>query len=151
MRVKHIITKNPACCTLDTNLQEVARLMVEHDCGESPVVQSKQNMKLVGVITDRDITCRTVAVGKNPLEMTAGDCMSQPLHNCHAGDERGGLLPFDGREPGAACPGGGRKRRLLRHCGPGRHCSTRLEARNGQGREGGFAAKRFASIVAVAS
>jgi CBS domain-containing protein len=52
--------------------------MVEHDCGESPVVQSKQNMKLVGVITDRDITCRTVAVGKNPLEMTAGDCMSSP-------------------------------------------------------------------------
>jgi CBS domain-containing protein len=63
---------------LDTNLQEVARLMVEHDCGESPVVQSKQNMKLVGVITDRDITCRTVADGKNPLEMTAGDCMSSP-------------------------------------------------------------------------
>jgi CBS domain-containing protein len=78
MRVKHIMTKNPACCTLDTNLQEVARLMVEHDCGESPVVQSKQNMKLVGVITDRDITCRTVAEGKNPLEMTAGDCMSSP-------------------------------------------------------------------------
>jgi len=78
MQVKDIMTKNPACCTPDTNLQEVARLMVELDCGESPVVQSKQSMKLVGVITDRDITCRTVAVGKNPLEMTAGDCMSSP-------------------------------------------------------------------------
>jgi len=78
MQVKDIMTKNPACCTPDTNLQEVARLMVELDCGESPVVQSNQSMKLVGVITDRDITCRTVAVGKNPLEMTAGDCMSSP-------------------------------------------------------------------------
>lgn len=78
MEVKDIMTKNPACCTPDTNLQEVARLMVEHDCGESPVVESKQSMKLVGVITDRDITCRTVAKGKNPLEMTAGDCMSSP-------------------------------------------------------------------------
>ncbi len=78
MEVKDIMTKNPACCTPDTNLQEVARLMVEHDCGESPVVESKQSMKLVGVITDRDITCRSVAVGKNPLELTAGDCMSSP-------------------------------------------------------------------------
>jgi CBS domain-containing protein len=78
MQVKDIMTKNPACCTPDTNLQEVARLMVELDCGESPVVQSKQSMKLVGVITDRDITCRAVAEGKNPLEMTAGDCMSSP-------------------------------------------------------------------------
>ena len=78
MQVKDIMTKNPACCTPDTNLQEVARLMVERDCGESPVVQSKQSMKLVGVITDRDITCRTVAVGKNPLEMTVRQCMSSP-------------------------------------------------------------------------
>ncbi|MEO6723966.1 MAG: CBS domain-containing protein [Blastocatellia bacterium] len=72
------MTKNPACCTTDSNLQEVARLMVEHNCGQSPVVESKHSMKLVGVITDRDITCRTVAVGKNPLKMTAGDCMSSP-------------------------------------------------------------------------
>lgn len=78
MEVKDIMTENPACCTSDTNLQEVAQLMVKHNCGESPVVESKQNMKLVGVITDRDITCRTVAKGKNPLEMTAGDCMSSP-------------------------------------------------------------------------
>ena len=78
MEVKDIMTKNPACCTTDSTLQEVARLMVEHECGETPVVENKQNMKLVGVITDRDITCRSVAVGKNPLKMTAGDCMSSP-------------------------------------------------------------------------
>jgi len=78
MQVKDIMTRNPACCTADTKLQEVAILMVEHDCGETPVVDGKKTMKLVGVITDRDITIRTVALGKNPLEMTAGDCMSSP-------------------------------------------------------------------------
>jgi len=71
MQVTDIMTKNPACCTPDTNLQEVAMLMVEHDCGETPVVKDKKSMKLIGVITDRDITIRTVAEGKNPLEMTA--------------------------------------------------------------------------------
>jgi CBS domain-containing protein len=78
MQVKDIMTKNPACCTTGSTLQEVARLMVEHDCGESPVVENMQSRKVVGVITDRDITCRTVALGKNPLEMTAGECMSSP-------------------------------------------------------------------------
>ncbi len=78
MQVKDIMTRDPACCTLDTNLQEVARMMVERDCGEIPVVENRQSMKPVGVVTDRDICCRTVAEGKNPLEMTAGDCKSSP-------------------------------------------------------------------------
>ncbi|HEU0185813.1 MAG TPA: CBS domain-containing protein [Blastocatellia bacterium] len=78
MQVKDIMTRDLACCTPDTNLQDVARLMVECDCGEIPVVENKQNMKPMGVVTDRDICCRTVAEGKNPLQMTAGDCMSSP-------------------------------------------------------------------------
>jgi CBS domain-containing protein len=76
MQVKDLMTPNPACCSRDTKLQEVARLMVQHDCGEIPVVD--QNRKPVGVVTDRDIACRTVAEGKNPLDLTAGDIMSSP-------------------------------------------------------------------------
>lgn len=79
MQVKEIMTESPACCTPDTPLQDVARMMVEHDCGCVPVVESQETLKPVGVITDRDICCRTVAEGKNPLEMTAGDCMSSPV------------------------------------------------------------------------
>lgn len=78
MQAKDIMTRDPACCTPDTNLREVARLMVEHDCGEIPVVKSKNDTKPVGVLTDRDIVCRTVAEGKNPLDMRAADCMSTP-------------------------------------------------------------------------
>jgi CBS domain-containing protein len=69
------MTENPACCSADTRLQEVAKFMVENDCGEIPIVE---NGKLVGVVTDRDICCRTVAQGKNPLNMTASDVMSSP-------------------------------------------------------------------------
>ncbi len=79
MQVKEIMTESPACCTPDTPLQDVARMMVENDCGCLPVVESQETLKPVGVITDRDICCRTVAEGKNPLEMTAGDCMSSPV------------------------------------------------------------------------
>jgi len=37
--------------------------MVDNNCGEIPVVD--QSGRLVGVVTDRDITCRCVAEGKS--------------------------------------------------------------------------------------
>ncbi|MGE3467231.1 MAG: CBS domain-containing protein [Pyrinomonadaceae bacterium] len=79
MQVKDIMTTNPACCTASTKLEDAAKLMIEYDCGEIPVVDDLDACMPIGVITDRDITCRTVAQGRNPLEMTVGDCMSTPL------------------------------------------------------------------------
>jgi len=76
MLVREIMSKNPACCTSDTSLQEVAKMMVDNDCGCIPVVESESGKKPIGMITDRDITIRTVAEGKNPLDLTAADAMS---------------------------------------------------------------------------
>ena len=78
MEVKDVMTPDPACCTPDTSLQRVAEMMVENDCGEIPVVENETNKKPVGVVTDRDIVCRTVAKGLNPLTLTASDCMTTP-------------------------------------------------------------------------
>jgi CBS domain-containing protein len=79
MKVKDMMTRDPACCTSDTSLQEVARMMVENDCGEIPVVENKSSNLPVGVVTDRDIVCRSVANGLNPLDLTAADCMTKPI------------------------------------------------------------------------
>lgn len=79
VKVKTIMTSNPACCTPDSSLQDLARLMVEHDCGEIPVVESRASMTPVGVVTDRDIVRRAIAMGQNPLQMTAKECMSSPI------------------------------------------------------------------------
>jgi CBS domain-containing protein len=79
MHVKEIMTPRPACCTSSTPLREVAKAMVQNDCGEIPVVDGGDRGALLGVITDRDIVCRMVAEGKNPLDYTAGDCMSTPV------------------------------------------------------------------------
>ena len=76
MNVKEVMTANPACCTSDMSLQEVAKLMVDNDCGCIPVVDDTKSKKPVGMITDRDITVRTVAEGKNPLELTVSDAMT---------------------------------------------------------------------------
>lgn len=78
MKVKDMMTPDPACCTPEEGLHEVARLMVEYDCGEIPVVESMETLIPVGVITDRDIACRAVAQGNSAMEKTAGECMSSP-------------------------------------------------------------------------
>jgi len=78
MQVKEVMTTDPACCTSETSLQEVAQMMIDHDCGEIPVVENKQNYLPIGVITDRDIVCRTIAKGINPLDLTVAECISKP-------------------------------------------------------------------------
>jgi CBS domain-containing protein len=77
MNVRDIMTRDPVCCGPRTPLPQVARLMVDCNCGEIPVVDD--NGLLIGVITDRDITCRAVAKDRNPLELMARDCMSFPV------------------------------------------------------------------------
>ena len=79
MQVREIMSDHVICCTPDTNLKDVAKLMAEHDCGDIPVIQDRDGRKPIGIITDRDITCRAVAEGRNPLELTAQDCMSKPV------------------------------------------------------------------------
>ena len=42
------------------------------------IVNNEVELKPIGVVTDRDIVCRAVARGINPLSMSAEECMSEP-------------------------------------------------------------------------
>lgn len=63
MKAQDIMTRDPVCCTPTDTVQQAARLLQEYDCGCLPVVEDQQSRRLVGIITDRDITCRSVARG----------------------------------------------------------------------------------------
>jgi CBS domain-containing protein len=76
MHVRDIMSKDVACCTPDTSLPDVARLMAQYDCGSLPVVGNHGHKTLIGMITDRDIVCRTIAQNRDPMHLTAGDCMT---------------------------------------------------------------------------
>jgi len=78
MKVHEIMTRNPAVCTPETPLQEVARTMVGKDCGAVPVVGMQGSTDLAGIITDRDMVVRGIAEGNNPLTLKAGSCMTTP-------------------------------------------------------------------------
>jgi CBS domain-containing protein len=74
---RDIMTPDPACCSPSTTLDEVAKLMVQNDCGEIPIVDASD--RPIGVVTDRDIVSRVVARGKNPIGQTAENCMTHPV------------------------------------------------------------------------
>ena len=77
MKVSDVMSKNPVCVTPDTPVREVAKLMVDHDCGAIPVVD--EGGRPTGILTDRDITVRAVAADKNPHDLVAEDLMSSPV------------------------------------------------------------------------
>ena len=83
-KLTDFMTKDPVCCTPEHSLQEVAHMMIQYDCGEIPVVDSLQELRIAGVITDRDICCRTVGKGLNPLEMKAEEVMTFPAITANA-------------------------------------------------------------------
>jgi CBS domain-containing protein len=74
---RDIMTPDPACCGPNTTLDEIAKMMIQNDCGEIPIVDV--NDCVIGVVTDRDIVCRVVAEGMNPIGHTAASCMTQPV------------------------------------------------------------------------
>jgi CBS domain-containing protein len=76
MNVSEIMTKNPACCFDTTSLRDAAQMMAEHDCGCIPVIDDDENKRPIGTITDRDITIRSLAHSRDPLNMVVGDIMT---------------------------------------------------------------------------
>ena len=84
MLVKDVMTPAPVCCNPDTKIDQVATLMLDQDCGIVPVCKDS---KLVGVITDRDITCRAVAKGMYPAAVAVRDVMTKTVHTIHQNEE----------------------------------------------------------------
>jgi CBS domain-containing protein len=74
---RDFMTSNPACCRPHTTLDQVAKMMVQYNCGEIPVLDVTD--RPIGVVTDRDIVCRLVAEGKNPMAYPAETCMSESV------------------------------------------------------------------------
>jgi CBS domain-containing protein len=82
MKVQDVMTTNVRTCVPDTPVRQAALLMRDGDCGAIPVIEASSGQgegRVIGIVTDRDIACRIVANGLNPLEMSVGACMSTPV------------------------------------------------------------------------
>ncbi|HSV12700.1 MAG TPA: CBS domain-containing protein [Tepidisphaeraceae bacterium] len=71
-----LMTADVECCTPQTELNYVARMMADHNVGAIPVVEHTGAMKPVGIVTDRDIVVRVIAKNQDPYSLNASACMS---------------------------------------------------------------------------
>ena len=74
--VRDAMTENPRSIGASTSVVEAARLMREQDIGSLPITDDE---KLVGMITDRDITTRVVAEAADPTSTSVEDVYSRDL------------------------------------------------------------------------
>ena len=79
-----VMTRNPQCVTEQDSLQDVARLMLDCDCGALPVVGEDE--RLIGMITDRDIVVRVIAEGRDCSQATVRDAMTSQAHSVREND-----------------------------------------------------------------
>lgn len=79
MRVSEIMTPHAECTDPGTTLQAAAERMRRLDVGSLPVCQ---NDRLVGIITDRDITIRAVAEGMDPRQTVVEAVMTPGVSCC---------------------------------------------------------------------
>ncbi|WP_246939044.1 CBS domain-containing protein [Bacillus pinisoli] len=59
--LRDIMTENVATVSSNQTVQDAARLMSEYNVGSIPVVDQQE--RIIGIVTDRDITLRTTAQG----------------------------------------------------------------------------------------
>ncbi len=78
-KVKDVMTKTCAWIKPDATLAEAAKIMKDQDCGFLPV---GENDVMIGMLTDRDITVRAIAEGKDPKSTTARDIMTAKTYYC---------------------------------------------------------------------
>jgi CBS domain-containing protein len=79
MRVSEAMTREVRIATPGQSIRDVARLMKDLDAGAVPV---GENDRLVGMITDRDIAIRAVALGKGP-DTPVREVMSEDVKYCY--------------------------------------------------------------------
>jgi CBS domain-containing protein len=83
MKVSEVMTRDVQLIEPAQTIRDAAKLMAEMDAGIMPV---REGDRLVGMITDRDITVRAVAEGKGP-DTSIREVMTEDVKYCYEDDD----------------------------------------------------------------
>ena len=84
MRCEDVMKSNVHSVTLEDSAATAAAKMRSCDCGFLPVIDDQ--MHVIGVVTDRDLVLRVMAMGK-ASSTCIKDIMSRDVITCHPGDD----------------------------------------------------------------
>jgi CBS domain-containing protein len=77
--IQDVMTRDIRTISPQDSVRQAAQIMDELNIGAIPVCDGE---KLVGMITDRDITVRSTAAGQSPDATRVGDVMSTDVRTC---------------------------------------------------------------------
>jgi len=84
MKVKDVMHEGVEWVEPNTSISNLAVMMKKEDIGAVPI---GENDKLIGMVTDRDITVRAVANGDDMSKLTARDVMTSGIIYCRDNEE----------------------------------------------------------------
>ena|SRR5579872_340947 len=85
MKVKDVMVGTPASCTSETNLGSAVEILWKQNCGILPIVDAQQ--KVIGVVTDRDVSIALGTRNRLPGEITVGQVASGKVFACKPDDD----------------------------------------------------------------
>ncbi len=75
-----------SCCTPKDTAAHAARAMRTSGCGCAPVVEDLNTLKVIGVVTERDVCCAVAADDRKASDVPVAEIM-QPVSACCSGNE----------------------------------------------------------------
>lgn len=76
LRIKEAMITNPVTIRSNASISEAAKLMADKNIGSLLIFDRD---KLLGIVTEKDLVRRVLALGKDPQNFKVGDVMSKPV------------------------------------------------------------------------
>jgi CBS domain-containing protein len=76
-KIRDVMSRKPVTLRLEDTVHSAAEAMKENDIGDVLVIDSEN--KIAGIVTDRDITVRAIAEGKDPSTTQLSDVCSSNI------------------------------------------------------------------------
>lgn len=88
MFIGEICTRQVATCAGNTSATQMAEMMRKDHLGDLVVVEHRSGEPLpIGIVTDRDLVTRVLAMELDATQVTASEIMSRPLVTAYEGEE----------------------------------------------------------------
>lgn len=86
-KCSEVMSVDPITALPSDTADHIAILMKSENVGPIPIVDSQQNRKLVGIVTDRDLAVKVVAEGRDPKRNRIEEVMTRDPVTCHPDDD----------------------------------------------------------------
>lgn len=79
MEISEVMTSTVHTISPSESVEEVAKMMLENKVGSIVILSKDTKPKPLGIVTERDIVTRVIAIGKNPVKVPVDEIATRPV------------------------------------------------------------------------